>query len=691
VTGRSARRFAPALARSACAAALAVALAAGPALAQAPKAADSDAAKAAAATPLPADAGWMDRASAWFDHAWSMDWWPWRDTAPPPHIGVQAPHYGDSLFYFFQGRYFTSVTGLMVSQQFQRMGQHDDEAEILRGGLYLSYGMHREAGNVFAALIERNAPPPVRDRAWFYLAKIRYQRGLSAEALDALGRIDKALPGALQEDRGLLQANALMALGRYDEASRVLDLLAKGGVASSYARYNLGVALIRSGDVQRGSEQLDGVGRMPAATDEYRSLRDKANVALGYAALQQGKGAEARTYLQRVRLEGMYSNNALLGFGWAAANQGQMKSALVPWSELAGRGTNDAAVLEAKLAVPYALTDLGAHSQALVLYRDAIAAFDKQSAALDAAVAAIRSGKLLDGLVAGNPGDEMGWFWTIADLPDVQGLPLNAHLAQLIATHPFQESFKNYRDLLFLERNLRQWQDNLGVLRDMLANRSAGYAQRLPQIRSREDALNLTGMRQRADALQAELARVERDVDVAALATARERELQQRLDRVRATLESGGDAPEFAQARERYRRAAGALLWQQNEAYAQRLWNARKGMQALLADLERTQDLDAALAAAQRDEPARLDAFAHRLDALAARVDVELPRVAGLAQQQQVALQEMAVAELLRQKERLAEYGTQARFAVAQIVDRAALGNDAKDAPAAQGGVRAPR
>jgi len=688
---RRARRLAPALARSACAVALAAALAGGSAFAQAPKATGADPAKAAAATALPADAGWMDRASAWFDHAWSMDWWPWRDTAPPPHIGVQAPHYGDSLFYFFQGRYFTSVTGLMVSQQFQRMGQHDDEAEILRGGLYLSYGMHREAGNVFAALIERNAPPPVRDRAWFYLAKIRYQRGLSAEALDALGRIDKALPGALQEDRGLLQANALMALGRYDEASRVLDLLAKGGVASSYARYNLGVALIRSGDVQRGSEQLDGVGRMPATTDEYRSLRDKANVALGYAALQQGKGAEARTYLQRVRLEGMYSNNALLGFGWAAANQGQMKSALVPWSELAGRGTNDAAVLEAKLAVPYALTDLGAHSQALVLYRDAIAAFDKQGAALDAAVAAIRSGKLLDGLVAGNPGDEMGWFWTIADLPDVQGLPLNAHLAQLIATHPFQESFKNYRDLLFLERNLRQWQDNLGVLRDMLANRSAGYAQRLPQIRSREDALNLTGMRQRADALQAELARVERDVDVAALATARERELQQRLDRVRATLESGGDAPEFAQARERYRRAAGALLWQQNEAYAQRLWNARKGMQALLADLERTQALDAALAAAQRDEPARLDAFAHRLDALAARVDVELPRVAGLAQQQQVALQEMAVAELLRQKERLAEYGTQARFAVAQIVDRAALGNDAKDASAAQGGVRAPR
>jgi hypothetical protein len=36
-------------------------------------------------------------------------------------------------------------------------------------------------------------------------------------------------------------------------------------------------------------------------------------------------------------------------------------------------------------------------------------------------------------------------------------------------------------------------------------------------------------------------------------------------------------------------------------------------------------------------------------------------------------VQELAVAELARQKERLAAYTTQARFAVAQLYDRAAL------------------
>ena len=650
------------------------------------------------AAPPAGSAGWLD-ASRW------TRWWPWRgDGKPPPSIGLQAPHYGDSVFHFFQGRYFTSVTNLMVSQHFGRMAPHDDEAEILRGGLFLSYGLHREAGEVFARLIERGAPQPVRDRAWFYLAKIRYQRDLLPEAEEALGRIEKPLPGDLEEDRALLAANVLMARAKYGEAIKALEALAKksGPGASSYVRYNLGVALVRSGEVARGIALLDEIGKLPAANEELRSLRDKANVALGFAALQSGEdetgqvepsrgpleqaglsavegrrlylNAEAaRGYLERVRLNGMLSNKALLGFGWAAAAQGRMNAALVPWTELAGRDAADAAVLEAKLAVPYAHAELGAYAQALALYEDAIGVFDVETAKLDASIAAIRSGRLLDGLIAANPGEEMGWFWNIAALPQPEALPHGGHLAQVLATHEFQEAFKNYRDLLFLARNLQQWQASLGVLRDMLANRRQAYAERLPQVQEKERALNLAAFEQRHDALQAELERVEREADAAALATERERELQQRLDTAREILARAQADPELAQARERYRRVAGALMWQQIDQFAVRLWNAKKAMQVLEQNLTQAQQRNVAIAVAQRDEPGRQEAFARRIEALAGRVDAMLPRVVALTGEQQAAVQALAVAELERQKQRLAAYGTQARFAVAQIYDRANL------------------
>ncbi len=260
---------------------------------------------AAGSTAAPAPA-----ASSWSDWSNRASWWPWGgDGKPPAPTGVQSPHYGDSLFHFFQGRYFTSVTGLMVSQHFARVAPHDDEAEVLRGGLFLSYGLHREAGDVFARLIERGAAPAVRDRAWFYLAKIRYQRGLLAEAEDALGRIEQRLPGELEEDRVLLQANVQMARGRYAEAIRTLDTLAKGPGASSYVRYNLGIALIRGGDParwhgaarrsgqaagdERGVSKPAGQGepgariRRPAGRPRRRRARlSRARAAVGHAVEQ---------------------------------------------------------------------------------------------------------------------------------------------------------------------------------------------------------------------------------------------------------------------------------------------------------------------------------------------------------------------------------------------------------------------
>lgn len=598
----------------------------------------------------------------------------------PRHV-VKDPHYGDALFHFYQDHYFTSITTLMASQHFGRVSQHADEAEVLRGGMLLSYGLHREAGEIFAQLIEKGATPAVRDRAWLYLAKIRYQRGFLAEAQDAIARIENHLPPELEEERVLLKANLLMARADYSRAADVLNGVASkarvGLGAWQYARYNLGVALIRNGDAERGSALLDELGKTPAANEEYRSLRDKANVALGFVALQENHPETARLYLERVRLSSMHANKALLGFGWAAAALKLPRQALVPWTELSSRDASDAAVLEAKIAVPYAFAELGAYGQSLDRYNEAIAAFDREGANLDESIAAIRAGKLVEGLIERNPGEEMGWFWSIRELPE---MPHAGHLAQVLAQHEFQEAFKNYRDLQFLAGNLRQWQDNLGIFGDMLANRRKAYAERLPQIRAKASDSGLDVLQQRGDALAKELAQVEEQADGSAFADAKERDLLARLDRVRATLEQAGHDPETVAARERHRLAAGALTWQLTQEYSARLWEAKKGLRTIAAELSEAHRRDAALAQAQRDEPARFEKFAERINALGPRIQALIPRVAALSREQQQAVQELAVAELTHQKERLAVYATQARFAVAQLYDRASLKKDADHA-----------
>jgi tetratricopeptide (TPR) repeat protein len=603
-------------------------------------------------------------------------------TRPPARV-VKDPHYGDSLFYFFQQRYFTSVTNLMVSQHFERMPNHTDDAEMLRGGLFLSYGLHKEAGEIFAQLIEKNASPAVRDRAWFYLAKIRYQRGLLAQAEEAVDRITHGLPPELEEERVLLKANLLMARQEYAAAAKELEQIRTKGGAALYAHYNLGVALVKSGDEGKGSALLDDVGKLPATSEEMRSLRDKANLALGFSALQTNQPDRARVVLERVRMNGMLANKALLAFGWAAAALKQPQAALVPWTELSTRTPVDAAVLEAKLAVPYAFAEMGAYGQALDRYKDAIAIFERENNDLDESIAAIRAGKLLSGLLERNPGEEMGWFWDITELPE---MPHAAHLAQVLAQHEFQEAFKNYRDLQFLQSNLDEWKASLGALNDMLVNRRKAFADRLPGVQARERTLNITELERKRDGVATDLAAAEEQADGVALADARERDLLERFERVRQLLSRGGEDndPDIAELRERFRRVAGALSWQLSEQFAGRMWDAQKSMKEIDTGLTEAREHDAALTRAQQMEPVRFDQLGARIAELDSRLHAMMPRVNTLMAEQHQYVQDLAVAALEQQKERLTAYNTQARFAVAQIYDRARIAKEGSNAAPSQ-------
>ena len=612
-------------------------------------------------------------------------------TAP---VRVGAPHYGDTLFNFYQDRFFGAITGLMVSQHFGRVAPHDDEAEVLRGGMLLSYGLHEQATAVFARLIERNAPLAVRDRAWFFLARIRHQRDLPALAQQALDRIVEPLRGTLEEDRQLLQAQLLMPRQDYAGAAAVLDSLKASPTAGLYARFNLGVALVKTGgpaEVERGLLLLDEVGQAPGANEEFRSLRDRANVALGFAALQGSKPREARAALQRVRLGGAQSNKALLGYGWAASELNDPQLALVPWQELAARNISDASVLEAHIAVPYAMAEIGSYSGALDRYQAAVEVFKTEKQRLEESIAAIRAGKLVQGLLAQNPVATDVGLDAFARMDRLPEMPHAAHLAPLLADNPFQEAFKHLRDLQFLHGNLAQWQASLSSFGDMLDNRQAAFTSRLPAVRSRAGALDMARLQQRRDALAEDLKQADESTNATVFADPRERDLLDRIERARATLAraqslpGGAEGAGAADATERLRRASGALTWQLQQRFSERSWIARKALRDTDEGLASARARDGALLQAQQDEPARHARFAARIAELATRLQALQPRVALLDGETQTALQDIAVAELEGQKQRLDLYAAQARLAIAQILDRSQLAQRNDAVPPATG------
>lgn len=608
-----------------------------------------------------------------------------KEGEPPesrPLVGtpqvVRDPHWGDVLFYFYQGDYLQALTRLGAAQDFNRLGHHAVEAELLKGGLYLSLGQHEQAGRIFKALLNDNVPLDVRNRAWFYLAKVWYQRDYLQDSLTALASIRGALPGDLEPERRLLEAQVLMYLNRYDEAIRSLERwqpVGDGDVWSSYARFNIGVALVRQDRVEEAAELLNEVGQIAVPTEELAALRDKANLALGFAWLKANRPEDAKQVLQRVRLEGPQSNKALLAVGWADSAEKHFNKALAPWLELRDRDLLDAAVQESYLAVPYAYAQLEATGQAAQQYVTAVEAFARESQRIDQSIQAIRDGKLLQAIVENDQADQVGWYWQLQNLPDA---PETRYLYHLMATHEFQEGLKNYRDLRLMQRNLATWSLSVAAFEDMVDARRRAFAQRQAGLQKTLDTVDLDAMEAHKNELESRLDAAERDNDAAALATAHEREQWAKVQQIEAALvQADQNDPMVQEMREKARLIRGKLLWDFNASYKARLWRARKQMRELDVSYKEARRRSVLVERARGDYPARTEEFAHRVADLSPRIDGLSARLEATAQAQNRYLAAVAVKELEAQKQRLASYSLQARFALASIYDKAASGNSA--------------
>ncbi len=585
---------------------------------------------------------------------------------------VQDLAYGEVLFDFFQEDYFGALTRLLAAQERNELPHHAADAELLLGGMYLSYGEHKLAGQIFERVLAQSVTPELHDRAWFFLAKIWYQRGYLDESAAALARITGVLPDQLEPQRQMLTAEVMMAQGKFSEALATLQAWKRPSDAwIGYAKYNIGVSLVRLGQVEAGARVLEEVGTLDPENSELAALRDKANVALGYAWLQASHPVEAKPSLQRVRLNGPFSNKALLGVGWADAETQDYEGALAPWLELRKRNLLDSAVQESLLAVPYAFAQLGADKQAADHYVDAIEAFNSEIARLDSSIEAISQGKLITELLgqhADTSGDSSGWYWRLDKIPDTVE---SRYLYELLASNRFQEGLKNYRDLLQINKNLDHWAQSLGAFDDILDTRQRAYEQRLPKIDGNLQSVDLDALAAKRVDFESRLMAIERSEDAVALGTAKEQETWRKLTAMEPVLERLGDDPSAADLRDKQRFLKGLLLWDLRRDYKARLWAEKKSLAELDRQLREAQRRHRQVESARDDWPKKFGSLSARVGALTPRLlSMQIQAQAALTKQQDF-LQGVAIDELKAQRDRLNTYTLQARFALASIYDRA--------------------
>ena len=603
----------------------------------------------------------------------------------PPH-DVKDLHYGDVLFYFYQDDYFDSITRLLAAQQLERLPHTEGEAELLLGGLYLSLGEHVEAGKIFEALLAGKASEAVRNKAWFYLGKVWYQRGYLEESERALRQVSDKIQPRISAERYMLLAQLKLREGKYDEAIAALQSWHGAPDWTAYAQFNLGVALVRKDRLPEAIAYLDRVGRMETQDEELLSLRDKANLALGFAYLQSKRPAEARPILERVRLEGPFSSMALLGVGWADSSLGDFKRALVPWLALRKRNLLDAAVQESYLTVPYAYNQLGAPGQAAEYYSAAIDSFDTEFKRIDESIVEIRDGNLLDRLLKDDKKDTLTWYWQLKTLPDA---PESRYLYQLLASNEFQEGLKNYRELKFMSRNIDDWREDVAAFDNMLDTRQHAYNEEVPKADAVMAATDLGALTRKRVDFESRINAIEKSNDVAALGTPEEQRTWGRIKRIDDFVQMHPDDPDLAEMRDKVRLIKGVMYWRLSESFKARLWNERRSVKELEASLIETQKRAVQVEQARAGVPTNTGEFADRVGATRARMDDLQARLGALTDKQAHYLQDLAVEELGRQRQRIETYQVQARFELAAIYDKTANKPPAKP-PAAMPPAEAP-
>ena len=230
--------------------------------------------------------------------------------------------YGTILFDYYQQNYFASLIGYEVANSRGELNHQIDEASLLHGGMTLSYGLPDEAESIFQHLLNENEnsqiSDEVRNKAWFYLAKMYYHKGEAEKAAATLGYIHGDIPQDIHNEFNYLATLINIRNHNLNSAEQALKGVMKGSVFEPYLIFNLASSQLSSGETKRSEINFQKVidyGK-EHNQEEFQVLADRAKQALAHIDIEQGDLLAAWLHLQFVRTTGLYSNRALLSYGW---------------------------------------------------------------------------------------------------------------------------------------------------------------------------------------------------------------------------------------------------------------------------------------------------------------------------------------------------------------------------------------
>lgn len=602
--------------------------------------------------------------------------------------------YGVALYHYYQQDYIPALSELMVADTRNGIQGHSDNPELIAGGISLAFGMQNHAESVFNVILQdQRRPLAVRDAAWFYLGKLHYIRGEFSAAEQSFARVSENFKPALRAQMQALQFNIRIRNNNYADVTPkdVKDLRSW----NPYALYNLGAAHARAGNFKHAQEffaelaDID-ISDLPSRKKEQWALQDKAYTAMGYSYLAEKKYRAAINEFTKVRLEGPFANQALLGYGWAAVAQEEYHVALKPWQVLRQRSLMQPAVQESLLAIPYAYEKLHAQGEAVAAYQTAEELLAREIQLIRDMRATLTQGELLtlvgseavsqndankilrgDGTAEGAPTaviTDDGQNWLKLDRTSVVKTR-SAYLKELFAKTRFQTSVLDLRDLLRMQKLLQQWQPKLDAYRELLIEKQASRNRHEQQAAQHILLDKQQSLLTQRDQLAARLSMIANTENYIALANDETRTLYRRVEHGEKTIQQMKSAgQDITDVETRLNMFKGILLWRAAQDFPLRMAEQQAHLktidEALVSIADTKKRIDEVTLTSVDIQP-----VIARLDELRKEVNSNLQNIDAMIEQQSGLLRNQVDEQLAAHEKRLNNYLAQAHLAVARLYD----------------------
>ncbi len=308
------------------------------------------------------------------------------DTAHANAANAAQQHMGQVLFAFYQGDHYSALLQQELLDEALLKEEQQQQMALLKGGLSLSYGLTKQAQEVFEELLNEKSGNSTQAMAWFWLGKIHYQqndyRGAQA-AFEHLShkKVRKKLDDGQQQEMRYMQAQIAMHLAP-GSVEKQLNALDQQSIYRAYINFNRGVELLEGNQREQGIAWLQQAYQTPQKAinkgwlsrwfapeqaqqlAEHQALNDRIQLALGYGFMQADQPKLAVSAFTKVHEDSLDTNAALLGYGWALAQQKDYEKALSVWQQLIQQPGSGLYAYEAMLASAYAFEQADANTQA---------------------------------------------------------------------------------------------------------------------------------------------------------------------------------------------------------------------------------------------------------------------------------------------------------------------------------------